>query len=90
MQNGQQRPWCKGERVQELKYIPVPVPVTVTYFHTETIMTMGLHCRVSATDGVELENQYDTVLGIHDVSAMKETQKVDANEKLKIFLLMPG
>lgn len=53
-------------------------------------MTMGLHCHVSATDGVELENQYDTVLGIHDVSAMKETQKVDANEKLKIFLLRPG
>lgn len=48
-------------------------------------MTMDLHCGVSATDEVELENQYDAVLGIQ-----KETQKVEANEKLKIFLLMPG
>lgn len=40
-------------------------------------------------DGVELEKGCYTVLGIHNVSAMKETQNVEANEKVKIFSLLP-
>lgn len=40
-------------------------------------------------DGVEPKKWCDTVLGIHNVNAMKETQKAGANEKAKIFSLLP-
>lgn len=38
-------------------------------------------------DGAELEKQCETVLGIEDVRAMKETQKAEATKKGKISLL---
>lgn len=40
-------------------------------------------------DGVEPEKWCDTVLGIHNVSTMKETQKAGANDKVKFFSVLP-